>query len=97
VNVNLTYKGQKHEAKAYGIKTQHVDAPEKAWTDYMRGIPYDWSACCHPCHTPEGYLKFVKWAKKKMAERGLSVDGSWKIGDVMYSSKHNRWYLCDID
>jgi hypothetical protein len=82
---------------ALGIKTQHVDAPVKAWWDYVCGYPYDWKAVDHPDHSPEGYLKFVKWAKRKQHANGVSTEGSYKIGDVMWSCTKKRWYLVDID
>jgi hypothetical protein len=97
IKIDLTYKGEKHKADAYGIKTEHVNAPVKAWEDYMRGIPYDWTAVNHPDHTPEGYLKFVKWAKKVQKEHSVETEGSYKVGDVMWSCRRNRFFLCDID
>jgi len=97
VKIDLEYKGKKHKADAYGIKTQHVDAPEKAWVDYARGIPYDWTADSHADHSPEGYLKFVKWARKTMKKHGLDMDGSGKLGDIVWSCRDKRWYWVDID
>jgi len=70
---------------------------EKAWQDYMYGIPYDWGADSHLDHSPEGYKKFVKWAKRTQAKHGVKTFGSYKIGDMMWHSKEKRWYLCDID
>jgi len=97
VKIDLEYKGKKHKATAFGIKTEHVDAPEKAWIDYAKGIPYDWNADEHEDHSPEGYTKFVKRSKKIMAKKGLSIDGSWKLGDVIWSCRRKRFYLVDID
>jgi len=63
----------------------------------MYGIPYDWGADPHPDHSPEGYLRFVRWAKKEQAKHGVKTQGSYKVGDVMWSCEKKRWYLCDID
>jgi len=63
----------------------------------MYGRPYDWGADSHPDHSPEGYLKFVKWAKKEQKKHGVSTEGSYKVGDIMWSSTKKRWYLVDID
>ena len=97
VKISLTYKEKKHKATAFGIKTQHVDAPEKAWIDYAKGIPYDWAADNHPDHTPEGYLKFVHSARKTMKKHGLEMEGSGKLGDIVWSCSRKRFYWCDID
>ena len=97
VKINLLFKNVRHHSDAFAIKTQHIDTPEKAWYDYMYGRPYDWKAVDHKDHSPEGYLRFVKWAKRKQAEHGVKTEGSYKIGDVMWSCSRKRWYLVDID
>ena len=100
VEINLTYKGKKHKAKALGIKTSHIHYPEDAWRDYMYGNPYRWDCLSHeehPLHNPEGYMRFVKWAKKEQKKHGLETEGSYKLGDVVYCIKRKRYFLVDID
>jgi hypothetical protein len=97
VDINLLYKNTRHKAKAYGIKTEHIDYPVEAWRGYMYGQPYDWDADDHIDHSPEGYRKFVRKAKRLQKRYECEIDGSYKLGDVVWSCKRKRWYLVDID
>lgn len=93
----MVYKRTRHVAKAYGIKVQHVDAPEKAWRDYVYGALYDWEAYDHKDHSVEGYKSFVHKTKELQKKHKCRTYGSYKIGDVMWSCNKERWYLVDID
>jgi hypothetical protein len=97
VRVDVTYRGQRHKALAYGIKTMHVDAPKEAWLNYARGISYDWSADDHPEHSPAGYIRFTGHARRVMKKHNLEMEGSGKLGDIVWSCRKKRWYWCDID
>ena len=97
VKINLLYKNTRHRAVSYAIKTKNIDVPETAWRDYMYGKPYDWEADTHPAHSPVGYWKFVKDAKRLQKQHGCKTEGSYKLGDVVWSCTDKRWYLVDID
>ena len=92
LHLNYRHEHKKISTLAYCILVQHCHYPEKAWLDYANGKPYDWSAVVHPSHTPEGYKAFVEHGKK--TSNGL-VDTSWKLGDVVWCCKEERWYLVD--
>ena len=96
VKQDIIYKKKRYKMTVPAIVEQHIHYPEKAWADYAKGIPYDWSAIDHVDHSPEGYKQFVDMAKMKMKENGIKTDTSYKVGDVVYCTKTKRWYLVDI-
>jgi len=96
LNVRL---GKKHyRGGAWAIKTQHIQAPQQAWEDYARGIPYDFKSYDHQLHSPEGYKAFCKTVKKALDKTGVMIckgKPSLKLGDCMFDTITNRWYLAD--
>ena len=93
VALDLYYEHKKKHIKCFAnaIKVQHVQYPAKAWAEYAKGKPYDWECIEDEAHSPEGFLKFVNWAKPL----AKGIDTSWKLGDVVYCEKKKRWYLVD--
>lgn len=94
VKLNLWYPHEKKKIKcgALAIMVEHVHYPKEAWKRYAEGYPYDWDADPSPRHTPEGFKTFVAWAKKLT---GKLVRTSWKLGDVVWCTNKQRWYLVD--
>lgn len=83
---------------AWAIKTQHIQAPQQAWEDYARGIPYDFKSFDHPLHSPEGYKAFCKEVLHALKKTGTVIckgKPSLKLGDVMFDTLTKRWYLVD--
>lgn len=100
VFLNLIYRKNLVKTKVPAYYVDHCYYPEKAWSDYAKGRPYDWDCLdkeLHPQHNPEGYKSFVKRAKMKLAMEGIKIHGSWKLGDVVYCQRNKRWYLVDVD
>lgn len=91
-------------AKAYGIVTTHAHYPMNAWYKYAQGYPYDWNAYDHPDHSPKGYRRWVKWLKSKLEKARIYVCGDYpkkeeqppKLGDAIFCTKTNRWWLVDV-
>jgi len=104
VKLDVTFKKKKIDTWAWAIKTRAVRYPKKAWDDYARGKPYDWDAVKHKLHSPKGYLDFCKKLTKVLKKTGVGVCGDYpfketknpKLGDVVYDTKENRWYLVDV-
>jgi len=94
VRLDLYYEHEKKKinCKPYAIRVQNIAYPEEAWRKYAKGYPYDWTACNHPDHSPEGFRRFVADAK---ANAGKLISTSWKLGDVVWCAVNNRWYLVD--
>lgn len=99
VNLDVEFKGEKIRTWAYGIKTQFIKYPKKAWEKYARGYPYDFSCIDHPDHTPEGYKKFADKVYKACKKTGVVVCGGDrrpKLGDIVWCTRKKRWYQCDV-
>jgi len=100
VKLDISHRGKRFRGHAIGLKVDHVRYPVDAWTAYAHGKPYDWNCLDqeeHPKHNPHGFLEFRRWAKKKMKDKHLSVDGSMKLGDVSYDMAKKCWLLVDVD
>lgn len=91
--------GKDHfKGSAWAIKTQHIQAPQQAWEDYARGIPYDFTSFDHPLHSPEGYKAFCKEVLHALKKTGVVIckgKPSLKLGDCIFDIVTKRWYLCD--
>jgi len=94
VRLNLFYEHEKKkiDCTAFAIRVQNVLYPEEAWKKYAEGYPYDWSASDCPIHSPDGFKAFVSYAKQKA---GKLISTSWKLGDVVWCTKKERFYLVD--
>jgi hypothetical protein len=98
VKLDVEFEGKRSKTTAWAIKTQHIHAPEKAWENYAKGIPYDFTSYDHPLHSPEGYKEFCQKVRKALKKTGVVIckgKPSLKLGDVMWDTVTNRWYLAD--
>ena len=95
VKLDVMFRGKRCKGQPFAIIMEHIDYPEKAWTDYANGQAYDWDALPDYQHTPQSFLAMQKNIKNKMKEIGIKSDSSLKLGDVLYSCKKKRWFLCD--
>ena len=98
IDMILKYHQEGHLTKKlycnpYAIRVQHIHYPEAAWQRYAEGYPYDWAAVDHPDHNPDGFNRFRNSIKPAVKELGL--DTSLKLGDILFCTKTNRYYLVD--
>lgn len=101
VMVDLNYKDRViKRKKVLAIESEHVHCPEKAWEMYANGHPYDFSSYDHPDHSPDGYIKAKKHIDKTLKKAKLSeiryVGDSYKLGDVLFCTKKNKWFIVDV-
>ena len=99
VKVDLRYKDKVHKKKVvYALEVEHVHYPTTMEV-YAHGYPYDFSSYEHPDHTPARYLRTKKKIDKtlrKLKMREIKYVGdSYKIGDVVWCCKKNKWMLVD--
>ena len=86
----------------WALRMQHIHYDENKWFDYAMGRPYAWGE--ERDHCPEGFLDFVskvkafqKQHKIKLSAATWKTDEVPKLGDVMWCTKKERFYLVDVD
>jgi len=100
VKVDLRYKDKVHKKKVvYALEVEHVHYPP-CMEKYAHGYPYDFSSYDHPDHTPAGYLRAKKKidaaVKKAKMKEVKYIGSSYKVGDVVWCCKRNKWLMVDI-
>ena len=100
VEVDLNYKDRVIKNKVvYALEVPHIHYPE-CMIAYAHGYPYDFSSYDHPDHTPAGYLRAKKRIDREVKKAKMKdvrfIGDSYKIGDMLWCCKRNKWFLCDI-
>ena len=104
ITVDITLDKKRVHCKPWALEMEHVHYDEKLWADYAVGRPYNWDAIDHPDHTPEGYMKFVQKVKDfqrahkmKLSAASWKNDEQPKLGDCVFCTKKERWFIVDCD
>lgn len=101
VYIDIDYKGKVHKKKTvYALETEHIHYPPEEWEKYTNGYPYDFGCYDHPDHSPEGYKRAKKRVdtilRKLKMKKMKYVGDSYKLGDMLFCTKRNKWFLCDV-
>lgn len=104
VFVKWEYNRKKFYKKAPALEMDKIHYPVEAWVNYAKGRPYDWDAVDHPDHSPEGYHRFCEKLRDFAYNNGWRFSAfnpkkneSPKLGDVLFCTKKNKWFLTDVD
>ena len=99
VKVDLKYKDKHYKKKVWGLIVDHCYFPED-WEDYCNGIPLTWCNGKYKDYSPEGFKKFKKKVDKLLSSEDKKVlrklGDSYKIGDIVYCTKRQRWFFVDL-
>ena len=96
MELDIHYDKKHIKENCLGIMVKHSAYPIKAWDDFTHGRPYDWAADEHPDHSPEGFLKFQKQARKAQNNYNPKADVSLKLGDIVWDTNKKRWRQVDV-
>ena len=99
VKVDLKYKDKHYKKKVWGLVVDHCHFPED-WEDYCNGIPLTWCDGKYKDYSPQGFKKFKKKVDKALSAEDKKVlrkiGDSYKIGDIVYCAKRQRWFFVDL-
>ena len=100
VEVDFNYKDKvKYHKKIWALEVDHCYYPED-WEDYCNGIPLTWCNGKYKDYSPEGFKKFKKKVDKLLSSEDKKVlrklGDSYKIGDIVYCTKRQRWFFVDL-
>lgn len=93
VKIELEFDKQKIHKVAPALYMEHVHW-SPAWENYCKGELYDWDSVDHEDHSPEGFKRFEKEIKK--VKRKIDHIDAYKLSDVLWCCKKNKWQLVDV-